>query len=148
MNPFTPISQFVKIGTDTWPSIIQHVEYIRKLKIALIPYIPDIYQNHVTLANIRGNVLVLYANSSVWSTRLRYQIPELLETLSHDKNFDHINRIELKIRPVSSEMEFINKNQSVGISAQSRGRLLEAANTPSEALNASLKRLAKTVSKT
>ena len=148
MNPFTPISQFVKIGTDTWSSIIQHVEYIRKLKTALNPYIPDIYQDHVTLANIRGNVLVLYANSSVWSTRLRYQIPALLETLSHDKNFVHINRIELKIRPVSPEIEFINKNQFVEVSAQSRERLLEAANTPSAALNASLQRLAKTVSKT
>jgi hypothetical protein len=46
---------------------------------------------------MRGDTLVLIAESAVWATRLRYEIPELLEQARATQALAHIERIQVRV---------------------------------------------------
>ncbi|VAX11980.1 hypothetical protein MNBD_GAMMA24-2505 [hydrothermal vent metagenome] len=60
--------------------------------------------DHVGLANIRAQTLVLMADSAAWASRARYLSPLLLQKLQNNSHiFGDINKIEIYIQPAVQE---------------------------------------------
>ena len=65
----------------------------KKLKRQLDPGLQDYFE----LANIRGDVAVLLADSPAWAARLRYQVPLILAACQ-TLGLDSIKTIQIKVR--------------------------------------------------
>ena len=65
----------------------------KKLKRRLDPGLQDYFE----LANIRGDVVVLLAESPAWAARLRYQVPLILAACQA-LGLDSIKTIQIKVR--------------------------------------------------
>jgi len=72
-------------------STIQEID--RKLKLLLDPFLKDKFE----LANINPDNAVLLVRSSAWATRLRYNIPAILDALNYQLNFASIKTVRIKI---------------------------------------------------
>lgn len=57
------------------------------------------FAEHCRVANIKGNSLLLHVDSTVWATRIRYQLPELLRNLQQTDQLRQITEIDLRVQP-------------------------------------------------
>ncbi len=76
---------------------IQEID--RSLKKLLDPSLNDKFE----LANINADTAVLLVSSSAWATRLRYNIPVILNVFNQQLNFTSIKTIRIKIKKSMSE---------------------------------------------
>ena len=65
----------------------------KKLKGRIDPGLQDYFE----LANIRGDVAVLMADSPAWAARLRYQVPLILAACQA-LGLDSVKTIQIKVR--------------------------------------------------
>jgi hypothetical protein len=95
----------------------------RKIKKLLDPTLKDKFE----LANINADVAVILVNSSAWATRLRYNIPIILDILNKDLNYTSIKTVRIKIKKAIPENPVLNKKPN-SISANSAQFLNDVAN--------------------
>ena len=76
---------------------IQEID--RNLKKLLDPSLKDKFE----LANINADAAVLLVSSSAWATRLRYNIPAILNAFNNRLNFTSIKTVRIKIKKSISE---------------------------------------------
>ena len=95
----------------------------RKIKKLLDPTLKDKFE----LANINADVAVILVNSSAWATRLRYNIPIILDILNKDLNYTSIKTVRIKIKKTIPENPVLNKKPN-SISANSAQFLNDVAN--------------------
>lgn len=99
--------------------------------------LPSPMKPHLVAVRLRNHELVLYADSSAWMTRIRFQAPQLLKHVP--TQFGKPLRTKLRIAPpATSELQ----RQARHLSPAAIQTLLEAASgTPDRDLKAALKRL-------
>ncbi len=73
---------------------IQEIDH--KLKKCLDPSLHD----HFELANIKTDSVILLVSSSNWATRLRYNIPAILNALNNQLNFTSVKTIRIKVKKI------------------------------------------------
>lgn len=96
---------------------------------------------HCQLLNVRDNQLVLACDSTVWATRLRYQIPTLLNVLREIPALEFLKDIQIKIQPVAQVASQAKKKAT--ISSHGAYCLKQCADTITDtALRNALERLA------
>ena len=54
--------------------------------------------SHCRLANVNGGTVILHADSPVWSARLRYQLPRVLEWLNKHHAKAVLVRAEVRVK--------------------------------------------------
>lgn len=98
------------------------------------------------LLNLRGGVLILSCDSTAWATRLRYQIPTLLEDLRLHAGLENLHDIQVVIQPVSQTPQ--KPKSRATLSPQGAYCLKQCANAVTDpALRSALERLAENQSK-
>ncbi len=95
----------------------------QKLKKCLDPSL----QNHFELANITTDSAILLVSSSTWATRLRYNIPVILNALNNQLDFKSIKTIRIKVKKIIPENMSKPKN-SLSLSKGSARILIDVAN--------------------
>ncbi len=81
---------------------------------------------HFELANIREDIIVLLVDTSAWATRLRYNIPAILDICHKQPELDSIKTVRIKVRkPTFSELK--TKRKAVYISSKTAKFLNESA---------------------
>lgn len=68
----------------------QYDEIVRRL-------IAEPLKQHCRVATVRGEVLVILADSPVWAARLRFEAPALLKRLEAEPLFRGVKEIKVKI---------------------------------------------------
>jgi hypothetical protein len=63
--------------------------------------LPQDLASECRVANVRDQVLTVHINNAAWATRLRFQIPQLIESLRRLADFASVNEIRLKVVPVA-----------------------------------------------
>ena len=100
---------------------IQEVDH--KLKKILDPSIQD----HFVLANIKTDIAILLVSSPAWATRLRYNIPAILNALNNHLNFTSIKTIRIKVKnPIPDNP--VSKKKLIYLSDNSAQFLNDVAN--------------------
>lgn len=94
----------------------------RNLKNILEPSLKDKFE----LANINADVAVLLVSSSAWATRLRYNIPAILDAFNNKLNFTSIKTVRIKIKKSIPENSTLNK-KPIYLSSKSAQFLNDAA---------------------
>lgn len=96
------MKQPTRIGTivsldPTLNALVKRAEELRGIDAVVRDWLPELLRDKVQVAVTRGDTLVLTASSAVWATRLRYEVPELLEKARQTPALSHIARILVRV---------------------------------------------------
>lgn len=84
--------------------LITQAEINLKLSKSLNNLLDPTLVDHIHLATIRAQTLVLMADSSVWASRTRYFSPLLLQKLQNNSHlFGDVKRIEIHVQPATQD---------------------------------------------
>jgi hypothetical protein len=121
------------------PKFVIQAKKLAQITRLLRPVLPVECHNHVQVANIRDQNLMLITDSPVWTTRLRQLSPQILQFL-HDNPLDtgeteqqiiHHVQISTRYSPTSDKQQTLNKNkrQKLCISEKTATVLSQSANS-------------------
>lgn len=92
--------------------IIQRSKELRKLTIALKNMVDAPLCDHIYVANIRENTLVIGTDSAIWHTRIKYLGPMILEQMQQISGLEKLQQIEFRIQPLAGNPGAINNSTS------------------------------------
>ncbi len=98
MHTARPLHQLLG-DSDPLQRLARHVERLKQLDAKVRKHLPAPLRDHCRVANLREQALVLQADSPVWGTLLRYQVPALLERLRTREGLPGLARIQVKTAP-------------------------------------------------
>jgi hypothetical protein len=93
--------------------------------------LPQDLASECRVANVRDHVLTVHINNAAWATRLRFLIPQLLESLRHLADFTSVNEIRLKVVPAADAVSPVHDTEERRL--PDRVPLLELASTTDDA---------------
>ena len=78
-----------------------HTERILSLELKLHSFLGSPLNKHCILANYSNNIFTLHADSSIWASKLRYYIPDILDFMQHECHLDTLKTIRIKVKPTT-----------------------------------------------
>jgi hypothetical protein len=112
------------------------------LETRLQGLLPDPLKAHCRLLAVRGEILVLAADSPVWAARLRFHAPQLVKQLNHTQTVT-LHTIQIRVRPPERIVPAQRRQSMARRSKNSTTALQQVAQTVSDAgLKTALLRLA------
>lgn len=82
--------------------LLQHSQTLKQVEYIFRQSLPPPLNQHCYVGNLRERTLVVYTDSSLWATRLRYLMPELLHLWQLERAFPSVDKVEIKVRPSSN----------------------------------------------
>lgn len=123
--------------------LLEKTQFLLKLQEIFNSFVTEALAQHCIVANYEKETLVLLTDSASWSTKIRFQTPELLKQLKTTKPFSEIKKIKCKIRPKENEIVHTQKQKPMNISDENAQTIKTIANTiKDERLRESLLKLA------
>jgi len=121
-----------------------HAKYLTQLEKKLCLFLESPLNTHCSVANLANDTLVLHSDSSAWASKLRYNIPAILNYMQHECNLTTLKTIRIKIKlPENSRQSGSAGNKPVMSKASARYINQAAATMPDDDLRLSLLKLAK-----
>lgn len=140
MDKPKPITELLSNTSFAAEQTLRHGEYLRRLNTLLTRILDGDSRLHCQIGNIRDGLLILFADSTAWAVRLRYQTPVLLRELKQQKGLESLQKIEIRVMP-KEEKE--HTEQKVSLSSEASSCINACAdNISDEKLQNALKRLA------
>ena len=78
-------------------ALVTHARFLRALELGLRAQLPLPLGEHVGVANVRDEIVVLYASSPEWFTRLRFALPAIRAYLKRRLKLKATPRVEIRI---------------------------------------------------
>lgn len=98
-----PVSKLLSAGGSHLNLLILRAERLNGLTETLWDRAGPPLNGHFQVANAEKGVLTLQADSSAWSSRLRFLAPSLLEHLQHHFPSEELHCVRVIVRPVHQE---------------------------------------------
>lgn len=95
----TEISRLLNAPHSALAGLLARAQKMLSLQDQLNTALPPDYQDYCQLISYRNGLLILQADTAAWSTKLRFQEPQLIKQLKQLKSFDDIQKIKIKVRP-------------------------------------------------
>lgn len=104
--------------------------------------LPQELASECRVGNVRDHVLTVHINNAAWATRLRFLVPDLLQSLKRLADFATVSEIRLRVVPLLHSAPQIIHDDSL-VRPPDREPLLELAGTvDSDGLRGAILRLA------
>ena len=99
--PIKSVTAILAGRNDNLQTLLDRAAIIDGINQRLLRYLQPPLNQHVCLANVREDIAVIMADSSVWLTRARYQGPEILTLLRQEPGLERISKLHFKIQPLT-----------------------------------------------
>ena len=83
--------------------VIRRAKELNKLTKKLKTMVDAPLCEHIYVANIRDNTLVIGTDSAVWHTRVKYLAPVILEQIQQIQGLEQIRNIKFRVQPFGAE---------------------------------------------
>ena len=99
-NTPTPVINLLKDKQSTFAHLCKKARTIQEIDHNLKKLLDDSLSDHFQLANINTdtNTAILSADTSSWATRLRYNIPAILNALNKQLKLTSIKTVRIKVK--------------------------------------------------
>lgn len=114
---------------------------ILELDQRLKKHLPPGLQKHFELANVNKDIAVLLADSPAWATRLRYNIPAILDTFNNKLKINPVKTIRIKVKKPIAYNSVVNKKPLVMTTKTARYLSETAKNFHDPELQSAIKKL-------
>lgn len=118
MDKPSPVTDLLQQNGFPAEGVLQRGRFLHRLERLLDRLLDADSRLHCRVGNVRDGVLILFTDSTAWATRLRYQVPTLLNTLQQQKPLQGLQKIELRVLP-EEKKETINQKVSLSSEAAS-----------------------------
>lgn len=92
-------AQLVNDNTKNLNDIFKKLQQIESLQKLWLRFVPDNLRACTKVANYRDDSLIISVASAVWATELRFNIPNLLETLRKEGKLYQLRSISYFVDP-------------------------------------------------
>lgn len=120
------ITSLVSTESSPLQTLVKKAQRIQQLGQKLETRLDPSLQGNFTLANINEGVATILADSSAWATRLRYQIPVILDVLNNQLGQHHVSTVRIKITRQNQETTTVKKKE-ISISSETANYLTQTA---------------------
>lgn len=127
--------------TASLPDIVEKAELLNQLERQLKSLLPTSIANHIKIANLRDNTLVIETISAAWASRIKFENKKLLQKMQTEV-LPMLTSIEVKVNPRLSKAASTAVETNRTISTKAAEHLEELAQSTSGSLSSKLKRLA------
>jgi hypothetical protein len=143
MNTPRPLNSLLNgTGNDTLERLMQRGKQLLQLERRILECLDIEAAGHCRLLNLREGELILGVDSQAWASRLRYQIPALLECTRRLDGLAALQSIQLNLLP-KSELQPTRYRPAIPMSRESSLALQSCAQHLSHPpLRAALEKLA------
>ena len=143
--PSKPPLNWLQHHSDHLDILLGQVRLLRRVSDSLHKALPEPLASHCIAANIDGDTLVVGCDSSAWSAKLRYLIPQLLERLKTQADLPLFKQIRVRVQPLNPE-PFHTTTRRPQLSEHSAALITSIADSTADpALKAALHRLSQHV---
>jgi len=123
--------------------ISRKINRLSKINAIVTEHLSAPINQHIHVANLERDQLVLHIDSSSWASLLRLQIPGLIEQLKQHHGLATLNNIRIKVKPVTVNQTITKQLRQAQLSTQSSNIIRDYANSISDqTLKTALLRLA------
>ncbi len=130
-NRTLPISELLQDKRYAIADLCKKAKSIQIIDQKLKTYLDPSLHDHFELANIKTDVATLLVSSSTWATRLRYNIPAILNALNNQLNLTTVKTVRIKVKKAISDNTALNK-KPIFLSENSAQVLANVANNFSD----------------
>ena len=124
------INKLLQNKNSGFASLITEAKKLEFLNNKLLDLLPTPLAMHCRLVKVSSATLVIVVDSAIWSSRLRYSIPDLLAKLKHHSHFFiSIKNIEIKVNPKLHIRQNSIKQKPKRISPKTSNCLKHTANS-------------------
>ncbi len=120
------IESLVAKESSPLQNLVKKAQRIQQLGQKLETHLDPSLQGNFTLANIHEGVATIMADSSAWATRLRYQIPVILDVLTNQLGQNHVKTVRIKIAH-QHQNERTKDKQTISLSSEAASYLTRTA---------------------
>lgn len=127
----------------TFEEIIQRGRKLQQLTRRIQDLVDPVLAVHCQVVNLRAGSLIVACDSTIWATRLRYEVPSLLEDLRQYSGLNDLVDIQIRVQPVKQRAVQQPRRQ-IHLSNDAAHCVQQCANSISDpSLRSALERLAK-----
>lgn len=83
-------------------TLYMHIKKISILNKHLSQYLVMPLKNHCTVAHYNNDILLINTDSSVWATKLRYCVPDILHIAKLKWGLSNLKTVRVNISPISN----------------------------------------------
>jgi|TARA_B100000959_G_scaffold80442_1_gene85730 hypothetical protein len=98
MDKSQHISSILLNEQSTISNLYKKAIFLEKTDLKLKKILNLDIQNHFQLSNIEKDVATIVTDSSSWATRLRYNIPKILDVMNNQLNLTLIKTVRIKVK--------------------------------------------------
>lgn len=112
--------------SDQLAGTLAHAASLQRLQPLVLQALPADLAAHCQPGNLRGNTLIIHADSPAWAAKMRFHAPQLIRSLQRANGLSGLKRCEVRVMPASAP-QTSNRPVPSTISAQSREQLRAVA---------------------
>jgi len=102
MSKTVAIGNILNKSSGSFAQLLERAKKLRKLTYQLRAMVDAPLNEHIHVANIRDNKLIIGTDSAVWHTRIKYLAPTILEQMKEIQGLEKLQEIEFRVQPVAS----------------------------------------------
>jgi hypothetical protein len=127
-NKALPISDLLLDKHYPIAELYKKASSIQQINIQLKKCLDPSLHDHFELANINKDVATILVSSSSWATRLRYNIPAILNALTNQLNLNSIKTIRIKVNKIIPDTTTATPKKPIPLSQNTAKVLTDVAN--------------------
>jgi hypothetical protein len=140
MDKPRPLTELFKRADFPAEGVLQRGQFLHRLNRLVSRLLDDDSKLHCQVGNLRDGILILYADTTAWASRLRYQGPALLKQLQQRKGLESLQQVEIRVMP---REEKVSKEHKAELSEEASSCLSACADSiEDDALRNALQSLA------
>ncbi len=104
LNKVVNINAILKHGPEI-SRVISRSFSLLKLQSVIRSHINPPESDHIYLASVSQDALILYTDSPAWAAKLRFRTGQLIDIIKNYTEFPQINTIRIKVNPALIQQE-------------------------------------------
>lgn len=103
MTKTRSVGHLLNNSTTGLAKVVRRTKELQKLTATLKDMVDAPLSNHIYVANIRDQTLVIGTDSAIWHTRIKYLGPVILEQIRQLPGLERLQHIEFRIQPLTNQ---------------------------------------------
>lgn len=120
------LKKILSIAGSHLAGTLAHAANLQRLQPLVYQALPADLAAHCRPGNLRGNTLIIHADSPAWAAKMRFHAPQLIRSLQRANGLSGLERCEVRVLPASAAPPS-SKPTASAISAASREQLRSVA---------------------
>lgn len=126
MSNYKPLSSLFATRGSNLESLLERAQYLQNLTGILRENIDPVFSSHISVANLRGDTVIITAASPAWLSKIRYLAPVILQMLKQEPGLQGLSNIQFKVQPADEPQPQDQTTRHIRLSTSS-SEILESA---------------------